>query len=444
MLENQMWIHYAKDLHYDWLHALEEGKDVEELKEECFAIKDMPADDPTRDSLAEEMYHKLLKAPMKKDFAYNEPSDLKGIKAVRPDNCFHSEEKLDQETLYNKIYGAWLGRVAGCLLGKPVEGWRTPKLNTLLKATDNYPLNRYMSSDIFEELKKELELNEGATWINKIDGKAPTDDDTNYTVLGLKILERYGRSFSSHDVAEAWLSYMPYLSACTAERVAYKNIASGIFPTQSAIYKNPFREWIGAQIRADFYGYINPGEPEMAAEMAWRDAAISHVKNGIYGEMFVAAMLAAACVTDDMREIIDAGLGEIPEKCRLAEKIQLTISWYKERLTADTAFEKLHELYDENDAHHWCHTISNAMIVVLALLYGNKDFEKSICLSVQTGFDTDCNGATVGSIVGMILGADAMPEKWISPFHDVLTTTIQGYEEVKLSDIAQKTLKFLK
>jgi hypothetical protein len=122
----------------------------------------------------------------------------------------------------------------------------------------------------------------------------PIDDDTNYMVLAQEVIEKYGRDFTPHDMSRAWLKYQAKDAYCTAERVAFVNFISGYEPPQSAVYKNPYREWIGAQIRGDYFGYINPGNPKLAAEMAWRDASISHVKNGIYGEMWVSAMLAIA------------------------------------------------------------------------------------------------------------------------------------------------------
>src|SRR5438045_415981 len=141
----------------------------------------------------------------------------------------------------------------------------------------------------------------------------PEDDDLNYTVCGLAIVEKYGREFTPENVAEFWLQNLPLLHTCTAERVAYKNFTNNIMPPDSAIHRNPYREWIGAQIRADFWGYINPGDPQAAAEMASRDACVSHVKNGVSGEMWVAAMVAAAFTTDDINEIIEAGLAQIPQ-----------------------------------------------------------------------------------------------------------------------------------
>jgi ADP-ribosylglycohydrolase len=188
---------------------------------------------------------------------------------------------------------------------------------------------------------------------------------------------------------------------------------------RSASYRNVYREWIGAQIRADFFGYANPGNPEKAAEMAWRDASISHVKNGIYGEMWVAAMLAAATVTDDIKRIVEAGLAEVPAASRLADRISDVIAWKRDGVGSERAIDRIHEQFDEYNEHHWCHTISNAMIVTVGLLYGELDFERSIGIAVSVAFDTDCNDVTVGSIVGLIRGA-GLTDKWTAPLNETI------------------------
>ena len=209
------------------------------------------------------------------------------------------------------------------------------------------------------------------------------------------------------------------------------------------MYKNPYREWIGAQIRADYFGYINPGNPNLAAQMAWRDACISHTKNGIYGEMFVAAMLAVASQTQNTQEIIRGGLAQIPHTSRLYKEVTEDLEAYKKGTTQEEWFNTFYQQYDENNPHHWCHTISNARIVVASLLYGNGDFARSICMAVQAGFDTDCNGATVGSIIGMAKGIVAIPKVWQEPFHNKLQTAIFGIGTVEISKRAEKTLEHI-
>lgn len=437
------WERYYENLHIEFKQSMDEGRDVEEFKEVIEGIAKLSSVE-LREELADLIYKAMESAPQRVDYPYDEPSDLTGIKAKRPENRikFDKSKISDREILKDKIHGAWLGRVCGCLLGKPIECIHTPQIETILKATNNYPLSRYIEKN--DDLIKEFNLEDWRCWIDTVKGFAPMDDDTNYTALAaLKIIEKHGVDFTPADVAKEWIENQSMFSYCTAERIAYKNIIAGMKPPTTATYKNVYREWIGAQIRADYYGYISPANPEFAAEMAWRDASISHTKNGIYGEMFVAAMLAAASVCDDINTVIIAGINEIPQKSRLYEKINEVINWYESGVTAKQCFANIHDQFDETISHDWCHTISNAMIVAASLLYGEKDYSKSICMSVEVGFDTDCNGATVGSVLGMMLGTKGIPTLWTDPVCDSFVTTIFGHDMIKISDIAEHTLKHI-
>lgn len=158
----------------------------------------------------------------------------------------------------------------------------------------------------------------------------------------------------------------------------------------------------------------------------------------------IAAMLSWAACTDDIETIIKGGLEQIPHSSRLTEKILEVIFWKQKGINWEQAVERIHQEYNEKNSHHWCHTISNAMIVCTALLFGELDFEKSIGIAVSSGFDTDCNGATVGSIVGMIVGAKKLPEKWIKPLNDELRSGVDGFNRVKISDLAKMTVDIIK
>ena len=159
--------------------------------------------------------------------------------------------------------------------------------------------------------------------------------------------------------------------------------------------------------------------------------------------MFVAAMLAVASQTNCIKDIILGGLAQIPSSSRLYEEIMLVLDGYENNVSQADCFRSIHEKYNEHDGHDWCHTISNARIVAASLLYGGGDFARSICMAVEAGFDTDCNGATVGSVLGMANGIESIPEYWTKPFNDTLYTSIFGLNSVKISDRVKLTLEHI-
>ena len=434
-----VWESYSSNLLTEYQQSIEEGLDLSAYANLFSAVAKLPNDE-TKEKLGDILFDIVLNAKTEDNYKYVEPSTLEEIRNLRK-----SAQRLpavDRESLENRIHGAWVGRICGCFLGKPIEGIKTDELIPFLKETDNYPMYRYiLQSDLNEDTLNKYKFRfANRCYADNIDGM-PVDDDTNYVVLAQEVIEKYGRNFTSYDVSRAWLTLQSKDAYCTAERVAFCNFVKGFEPPESAKYKNPYREWIGAQIRGDYFGYINPGNPEIAAEMAFRDASISHVKNGIYGEMFVAAMLAVAACTNDIKDIILGGLAQIPYTSRLYEAVTGILSDFENGVSQKDCFTSIHKRYNEYDGHDWCHTISNAMIVIAALLYGNGDFGKSICIAVEAGFDTDCNGATVGSILGMANGIDSIDEVWKNPINDTLHTSIFGVGTVKISDRVKQTLK---
>ena len=441
--ELSSWDTYCKQLAIEYRQSIEEGLDIEKYKDIFMAVHNLEHDRHKVD-IANVLYDIIKHAETRADFKYNEPSALEEIRALRKPYEFKSVMPKDAEALKDKVSGACYGRICGCLLGKTVEGMKRKELIPFLKESGNYPMHRYIyKTDLPEDVEEKYEYALKTRCYADEVKYAPWDDDTNYVVMAQMLIKKNGRDFTPEDVIKLWASCQPKTSYCTAERVAYLNYLRGYHPPVCAVYKNPYREWIGAQIRGDYFGYINPGNPELAAEMAWRDASISHTKNGIYGEMMVAAMIACAAMTDNIMDIIRGGLAQIPATSRLYEAIEKLIEKYESSSSAEEVFAYIHSLYNNEDGFDWCHTISNALVVIAGLLCGEGDYGKSICLAVQTGFDTDCNGATVGSIIGMRNGFDGVGEAWTAPVKGKLRTNIFGAEIVDVDALIDKTIKHI-
>ena len=425
----------------------EEGYEVAEQMHRLEAITGGEGAAAARERAS--IYETLGDLRRRPDFAFEEPSGLEEIRAARPEGPRQLRGRLGKRFLSDRTRGAWLGRSAGCLLGKICEGKHRRTIERDLRALGAWPLSDYWPA--VAELPEGFafigdEIPAGAEVIRYPRPDSPLlrgnitrmarDDDMDYPILGLHVLEACGPGFSTADVGRIWLQSLPYHCVYTAERVAYKNLVMGLEPPATATHQNPYREWIGAQIRADIWGWAAPGRPELAAEYAWRDAALSHTKNGIYGEMFFAALLAAAFVESNLHKLIEIGLSEIPRDCRLREAVLDTVAWCGADANWEATWEKINHKYGH---YHGVHTINNAAVVLMGVLHSGGDYEKAIAMAVMGGWDTDCNGATAGAIMGAIMGSDALPAKWISPLNDRISSIVVGFSDTKISQLARRT-----
>ncbi|MCI2416142.1 ADP-ribosylglycohydrolase family protein [Saccharopolyspora sp. K220] len=386
---------------------------------------------------ATELLDELEHTARRADWVYEEPDALDEIVAAIGTQA---PPPVSVERYAERVHGAWQGRAAGCNLGKPVENgfsFTAASLRRYLELAGDYPIRDYIP--LLNPLPAEFVLHPShpMTTRGNIDGSA-RDDDLDYTVLGLHLLETYGPDYTTDDVAREWLQRLPFLLTYTAERAVYRNLTAGIEPERAATVRNPYREWIGAQIRADIHGYRHAGDPMGAAKSVFPDAALSHVGNGIYGAMWSAALVAAAFTADDVRRAVEISARCVPPQSRLAEALRTVLDLH----AGGASWEQAQQQVEREYGHYsWVHTINNAVVVAMGVLWGAGDFTSTIGLTVQGAWDTDSNGATAGSVAGAFLGRDGIPEHWLAPLDDRLRSAVSGFDGSRISALAERTIR---
>jgi ADP-ribosylglycohydrolase len=426
------WIQPEDLVGHELRAAREEGKHVDRIERRWADAGGRPA--PTRGAsqeavppelraLALELLDELEALP--RPLAADEPEELDAILASAG-----TPPPIDVDP--GRIAGAWLGRAAGCVLGKPVENIPREGIRAIAEGTGNWPVRGWFTAEGLDP-----EVSERWPWnrqsrptslAENIDG-IPEDDDLNFTMLGVLLLERCGPGFESLDVAKSWLDYLPAGRIFTAERVALRNLLEAYLPPETATRRNPFREWVGARLRVDAYGWAAKGDPVAAATMAWHDARVSHTANGVYAAMFMAAAHTASLGVSSPSECAQVGLSVVPPASRLAEAIRTARE-------LDGEWEEIvDELYVRYGGLHGVHAINNTALVAAAL-YRFDDFSAAICAVVQGGWDTDTNGAAVGSIFGALRPVEA---RWSEPLHGRFATSIPGLDGITLDELVART-----
>ena len=337
-----------------------------------------------------------------------------------------------------RIYSGWLAKIIGIRYGAPIEGWSMEKIRSLFgDRMPDYP----------------------ADYRN-----FAADDDSNGPWFFLRALEDSGvcvldglshpgqvRDLEPEDVARALINYAPFEHGffwwggygVSTEHTAYLNLRCGIpAPESGSIRQNgsTMAEQIGGQIFSDTWGLVNPGKPERAARMARAAASVTHDGDGLNGAAFVAASISAAFEERDVRKIIETGLSFVEPGSRYEEAVRAVMSFYDEHEKGGEAwrdcfeFVRTHYGYDQYPGI--CHIIPNISVMILALLYGEGDFDRTLEICNLCGWDTDCNVGNVACILGTALGLSAIGEKWRKPVGDLLIcSSVLGYYNIQ--DIPQ-------
>jgi ADP-ribosylglycohydrolase len=318
---------------------------------------------------------------------------------------------LNETEFRDKIYACWLGKNIGGTLGMPFEG-----------KTDINNLSFYTNL--------------------KSDEPAP-NDDLDLQILWLKAMEENNASVNAYTLGQYWLKYVPV--NWNEYGIGKENMKSGIMPPLSGEFNN--KKWKtsnGAWIRSEIWACLAPGNPMLAAEFAWEDACVDHgVAEGTIAEIFTASLESAAFIEHDRDRLIEFALSMIPSKSKTAIAVRTAVVAKKEGKDWITARDEVIKVTEDLG---WFQAPRNVAFAMIGWLWGDGDFGKSICIAVNCGDDTDCTGATLGSVLGIIGGTKAIPAKWSEPIgQKIVTVAISGFEAPADIDVlTSKTLDMAK
>ncbi len=289
--------------------------------------------------------------------------------------------KLSESEYKDKVYACWLGKNIGGTLGAPYEGRREA-----------------LSLTYYDPVP---------------DGSAP-NDDLDFQLVWLKMLQDRGVKPKLEDFVDYWVRH---LSSYPWNEYGFcrRNLERGLRPPISGCFENYFVDEMGSPIRSEIWACVAPGDPQLAAEIAWMDSALDHAGGeGTYGEMFWSAVESAAFVVSDPKVLVRVGLSMIPIWSRISRVIREALWCHDKGVPWAEARERVLRCFGHQQP---CHAPQNHGFTVIGWLYG-RDYGDKLCKAVNCAYDTDCTGATLGSLLGILGGTSGIPREWRDPVGD--------------------------
>lgn len=317
--------------------------------------------------------------------------------------------KLDFITYVDKVRGCWTGKNIGGVLGAPFEGMR--------------------------------QYNEISFYQQDLSMGPPPNDDLDLQIVWLAAVERYGRQVNASILGEYWLSYI--IPNWVEYGMGKANMRAGLVPPMSGAVDNDYKNSCGCFIRSELWACLAPGNPELATRYALEDAIVDHADEGMQAELFCAALQSAAFVENDPQTLINIALSYIPQDSYVARAVKTAVSCKAEGVPFKDAISRIHnaapgtfgvQSITKKEAQKRSDVMGmdtvgapgldapeNVGYVIAGWLYG-EDFGDCLCKAVACGEDTDCTCATLGALLGIIMGANVLPKKWTSPLDDKIAT----------------------
>jgi len=315
---------------------------------------------------------------------------------------------LPASIYYEKAFGNWIGQMIGNILGLPTEG-------RFIQAPDP----------------------EYAAYYPDVPEGAFTDDDTSMEWVFLHMLEEHGLGIAYHQVREEWMGHINQ-AIWVANARARELMGQGYLPPETGSKENN-ENWgaIDAQIECELFGILNPGLGDRAYKMAKWFASVTNDDYAVEAAAFYATMFSSAFFESDISAIVEMALTKIPENSLTWEVVSDVIEWHTDYPDWKTTRQRIWEKYG---TYGWVSSPLNLASVVMAVLYGNGDFDLSLMIAVAAGWDNDCNAATTGGLLGTIVGESGIHGRWKQPLMNLYRNTNRdNLPSDTISNIASRT-----
>lgn len=351
----------------------------------------------------------LNRAPKIPGNSYDTYVDYQDWKQVEKATSFieYPAYEVAAEDFEKRIYAGWWGQLIGGCLGTQLEGYTTEQIRKRFGEVRGY-------------LRKPETYN----------------DDITYELAYLDIFEKKGYAITSEDVAFAWLDLIS--DGYSAERTAIENLRRGVMPPRSGREYNYFSDWIGAQMRTMIHGMAAPGNPKLAARLAVDDSVVSHSNSGMLGGMLNAVMVSLAFVEQDIRQLLEKSIEMLPKDSEYYQVVSSTLALCKESADWENAWQICEERYKE---YNWIHAYPNAAAEIVALWFGNMDFDETCHIIAMEGQDVDCTAAPVLNILAIMLGPDCITDNWKTPIGDTVLTTMRRIQKLEIAELIRWTCR---
>jgi len=314
---------------------------------------------------------------------------------------------IESDDYKQRTHAGWLGQIVGGAFGTAMEGYTTASIYRTLGLVYDYPRkpNTY-------------------------------NDDITYELALLEAIDRYGRDLTADDIGLVWTELLPF--GWSAEDIALQNLRRGIRPPDSGSFNNPYREWIGAQMRGGIIGMLHPGNPEKASALAWKDGSVSHHNNGILGEVYNAVLVSLCYVERDVKTLLRLTQSHIPADSEYYDTVDFAMQTCSKHRSWRSAWSNCEMNFRK---YNWIHAYPNVAAQIISMWYGEGDFDKTLHLIGMCGQDVDCNAAQVMNAMAVMGGLDSIPQRWLEPIGDTLNTYVRGMKTLTISELTEWTVR---